>query len=72
MKRYIAFMAAATVMAATAVAQDSSEPKFTVKPTGRILMDGAAYMGGNDDLTPTRHPTRSLSTVWPSPMCAWA
>ena len=51
MKRYIAFLAAATVMAATAVAQDSSEPKFTVKPTGRILMDGAAYMGGNDDLT---------------------
>lgn len=30
-----------------AFAQDDG-PKFTIKPTGRILMDGAAYIGGND------------------------
>lgn len=44
----------------SAAAQDSikPEPKFTVKPTGRILMDAAAYMGGNggdlDDSGDTR------------------
>lgn len=48
MKRYL-MTAAATVAVSlfTASAQESSEPKFTVKPTGRILMDGAVYMGGN-------------------------
>lgn len=49
MKRYILTLAAAAITASAAFAQESSEPKFTVKPTGRILMDGAAYMGGNDN-----------------------
>ena len=39
--------------AAASVAQENEEPKFTVKPTGRILMDGAVYMGGNDDIDGT-------------------
>ena len=37
------------MLAMSATAQESSEPKFTIKPTGRILMDGAVYLGGNDD-----------------------
>lgn len=50
MKRYITIIAAAAITAMAATAQEPSEPKFTVKPTGRILMDGAVYMGGNDDI----------------------
>ena len=34
-----------------AYADDGEVPKFSVKPTGRILMDGAVYMGGNGDVT---------------------
>lgn len=49
MKRYIITFAAATMMVSAAFAQDNGEPKFSVKPTGRILMDGAVYMGGNDN-----------------------
>lgn len=51
MKRFITIIAAAAVVAMSAAAEDSSEPKFTIKPTGRILMDGAVYMGGNGDIT---------------------
>lgn len=49
MKPYILTLAAASLMALSATAQGSSEPKFTIKPTGRILMDGAVYLGGNDN-----------------------
>ncbi len=45
-------LAAASLCAFSAVADDP-EPKFTVKPTGRILMDGAVYMGGNDNIDDT-------------------
>lgn len=51
MKRYISLIAAASIVAISATAQESSEPKFTIKPTGRILMDGAVYLGGNDDIS---------------------
>lgn len=34
--------------ATTGFAEDNA-PKFTVKPTGRMLMDAAAYAGGNGD-----------------------
>lgn len=51
MKRYLTFMATALMLASSVAAEDSSEPKFTIKPTGRILMDGAVYMGGNSDIT---------------------
>ncbi len=52
MKRIILAPVAAMLCAASAMAQDS-EPKFTIKPTGRILMDGAVYLGGNDDIEGT-------------------
>ncbi len=52
MKRIILAPVAALLCAASAMAQDS-EPKFTIKPTGRILMDGAVYLGGNDDIEGT-------------------
>ena len=38
---------AATALCSLTVMADDDEPKFTVKPTGRILMDGAVYLGGN-------------------------
>lgn len=47
MKNLVLALAATAVCSFTSMADDS-EPKFTVKPTGRILMDGAAYLGGND------------------------
>lgn len=42
-------LSGALFCAFSATAQDSikSEPKFTFKPAGRILMDAAAYLGGN-------------------------
>lgn len=49
MKNYIIMTAAAAMLAMSATAEETSEPKFTIKPTGRILMDGAVYLGGNDD-----------------------
>lgn len=52
MKKIILAPAVALLCAASAMAQDS-EPKFTIKPTGRILMDGAVYLGGNDDIEGT-------------------
>ena len=40
--------AAAIMMTATpAAAADDSSNKLSIKPTGRILMDGAVYLGGN-------------------------
>ena len=41
--------AAISILPATA-ADDDDAPKFSVKPTGRILMDGAVYMGGNGNI----------------------
>lgn len=52
MKKIILAPVVAFLCAASAMAQDS-EPKFTIKPTGRILMDGAVYLGGNDDIEGT-------------------
>ncbi len=37
----------------TAAAEDQTQdnkPKFSISPTGRILVDGAGYMGGNGDI----------------------
>ena len=49
MKNTILTIAAASLCALSASADDSisSAPKLSFKPTGRILMDGAVYMGGN-------------------------
>lgn len=51
MKTTIFLSLALALCAFSARAEDSTEsgPKFTVKPTGRILMDAATYMGGNSD-----------------------
>ena len=45
------FLLSACLMAATAgmLAQDEPEPKFSIKPTGRILMDGALYASPQKD-----------------------
>lgn len=51
MKRTNLLLASLMVASAASMyAQDNAEPKLTVKPTGRILMDGAAYLGGNDNV----------------------
>lgn len=42
----ITLMTAALLSSMTAIADDDA-PKLKVTPTGRILMDGAVYMGGN-------------------------
>lgn len=42
--------AVASLCAFSALADDDSTPKFSIKPTGRILMDGAVYMGGNSKI----------------------
>ncbi len=51
MKALLLTCAVATLCAFTALADDGDKPKFSVKPTGRILMDGAVYMGGNGNIT---------------------
>ncbi|MDE6358114.1 MAG: OprO/OprP family phosphate-selective porin [Duncaniella sp.] len=62
MKRlFIAFMAAALCVS-MATAEDNEAPKFTVKPTGRILMDGAVYMGGNHGVTDATDETPATDT----------
>lgn len=45
----ITVVAALALCAFSSVAQDNEAPKFSIKPTGRILMDGAVYLGGNGD-----------------------
>lgn len=50
MKNYILSIASAALCAAAAFAADGDAPTISIKPTGRILMDGAVYMGGNGDL----------------------
>jgi phosphate-selective porin OprO/OprP len=42
----IALLLAACTL--TAAAQIADKPKFSISPTGRILVDGAGYMGGNN------------------------
>ena len=46
---YEKYHTAISILPATA-ADDDDAPKFSVKPTGRILMDGAVYMGGNGNI----------------------
>lgn len=50
MKNILLTLAAVTLCGAAATAQDT-EKKLSVTPTGRILMDGAVYMGGNGGVT---------------------
>lgn len=42
---------AMTAVCTLAVQAQDSEPKFSIKPSARILLDGALYMGGNGDIT---------------------
>lgn len=50
MKTLMIVCAVASLCAFSALADDDSTPKFNIKPTGRILMDGAVYMGGNSKI----------------------
>ena len=51
MKNFILALTAAAISILPATAADDDDaPKFSVKPTGRILMDGAVYMGGNGNI----------------------
>lgn len=43
-------MAMMSLIALSAAAQNNAEPTLTVKPTGRILMDGALYGGPENDM----------------------
>ncbi|MDE7096542.1 MAG: ATPase, partial [Muribaculaceae bacterium] len=48
MKNTLLMLAATALCALCAIADDSiPAPKLSFKPTGRVLMDGAFYMGGN-------------------------
>ncbi len=38
-------------------APQTEKPKFSIKPTGRILVDGAGYFGGNGDYTEEAYPS---------------
>lgn len=63
MKPYILTLAAASILAMSATAQEQEEPKFTIKPTGRILMDGAVYLGGNDNYSEESGDKKFVSGV---------
>ncbi len=52
MRTLVMAMTALTLCSQVALADDDG-PKFSVKPTGRILMDGAVYLGGNGDIEGT-------------------
>lgn len=52
MKTSILSFGAALLLAMPVAAQNSDSPKFQISPTGRILMDGAAYFGGNGSYDP--------------------
>lgn len=45
-----ALIAATALMSSSAAFAEDDAPKFSIKPTGRILMDGAVYMGGNSGI----------------------
>lgn len=49
MKRTALILSSLLLCAGAMSAEEGSAPKFTITPTGRILMDGAVYMGGNGD-----------------------
>lgn len=63
MKPYILTLAAVSILAMSATAQEQEEPKFTIKPTGRILMDGAVYLGGNDNYSEESGDKKFVSGV---------
>lgn len=63
MKPYILTLATASILAMSATAQEQEEPKFTIKPTGRILMDGAVYLGGNDNYSEESGDKKFVSGV---------
>lgn len=47
MKPYTVAIAAAAMLCTFSATADDSSPKLKINPTGRILMDGAVYLGGN-------------------------
>lgn len=49
MKTLHIFLSVIALSASLGVSAQDDGPKFSIKPTGRILMDAAAYIGGNDD-----------------------
>lgn len=49
MKTLHLILSALAIASSLAMYAEDDAPKFTIKPTGRILMDGAVYIGGNDD-----------------------
>lgn len=63
MKAILTAFAAVALCAIPAMADDDNAPKFTVKPTGRILMDGAVYLGGNGDITEENEDTKFVNGV---------
>lgn len=62
MKTTVIALAACALCSFSTMADDS-EPKLSVKPTGRILMDGAAYIGGNGGITENSGDTRFVDGV---------
>lgn len=50
MKKISLLSASALIFVSGAIAQETEAPKLSVKPTGRILMDAAAYAGNTQDL----------------------
>ncbi|MDE6544818.1 MAG: OprO/OprP family phosphate-selective porin [Paramuribaculum sp.] len=59
----IGLIMAMTAVCTLAVSAQDSEPKFTIKPSARILLDGAMYMGGNGDVTAESGDTRFVDGV---------
>ena len=51
MKKIFLALAAAVSAFAMSAEGNETQPAFSIKPTGRILMDGAAYLGGNSGVT---------------------
>ncbi|MDE6325195.1 MAG: ATPase, partial [Duncaniella sp.] len=47
MKFYTVAIVAAAMLCTLSATADDSSPKLKINPTGRILMDGAVYLGGN-------------------------
>ncbi|MDE6130393.1 MAG: OprO/OprP family phosphate-selective porin [Muribaculaceae bacterium] len=48
--RIAAILLAACTLTASAADTEGSKPKFSITPTGRILVDGAGYLGGNGSI----------------------
>lgn len=63
MKAIMIACAVASLCAFSAMADDDNAPKLTVKPTGRILMDGAVYMGGNSKIESDEQDTKFVDGV---------